>query len=244
MKYSQFCPVAKATEILGERWTILILRELLLGGRRFNELQRGLGDISPALLTSRLKSLKDQGLVARRRITGQRGFEYAPTAACEALLPVVVSLGEWGLTWARHLLTDDDFDVDFLMFYLERSVDPERLPGGETVIRFRFTDLSEQRNWWLLIRDKQVQICINAPPRDVDVYFTTTVRTMHDVWMGDRTYRDAVRADELIIEGEPALTRNVSAWLRPSVFVAAPRQPIPPSVNVVSKPVAMELALN
>jgi DNA-binding HxlR family transcriptional regulator len=244
MKYGQFCPVAKATEILGERWTILILRELLLGGRRFNELQRGLGDISPALLTSRLKSLEDQGLVARRRITGQRGFEYAPTAACEALLPIVVSLGEWGLSWARHLLIDDDFDVEFLMFYLERSVDPERLPGGQTVIRFQFTDLTEQRNWWLLIDGNEVQVCINPPARDVDVYLTTTVRTMHDVWMGDRTYRDAVRAEELIIEGEPALTRNVSAWLRPSVFVSAPRQPIPPSISVVSKSLAMESALS
>jgi DNA-binding HxlR family transcriptional regulator len=239
MKYNQFCPVAKATEILGERWTILILRELLLGGRRFNELQRGLGDISPALLTSRLKSLEEQGLVARLRITGQRGFEYAPTAACDALLPVVVALGEWGLSWARHLLVDDDFDVEFLMFYLERSVDPEQLPGDQTVIRFQFTDLTEQCNWWLLICDKQVQICITPPPRDVDVYFTTTVRTMHDVWMGDRTYRDAVQADDLIIEGEPALTRNVSSWLRSSVFVAAPRQPVPPSVGAVAN--AMEL---
>ena len=231
MKYGQFCPIAKATEILGERWTILIVRELLMGARRFTELQRGLGDISPALLTSRLKSLEDQGLVARRRITGQRGFEYSPTAACEALLPIVVSLGEWGLSWARHMLIDDDFDVEFLMFYLERSVDPERMPSGQTVIRFQFTDLTEQRDWWLLIDGKDVQICINRPARDVDVYFTTTVRTMHDVWMGDRTYRDAVSAGDLIIEGEPALTRNVSSWLRPSVFVAAIRSPIPLSLS-------------
>ena len=244
MKYSQFCPLAKATEILGERWTILIIRELLLGGRRFNELQRGLGDISPALLTARLKSLEEQGLVARRRITGQRGFEYVPTTACEALLPIVVSLGEWGLNWARHLLVDADFDVEFLMFYLERSVDPAQLPGEQTVIRFQFNDLTEQRNWWLLVCDNQVQICITPPPRDVDVYFTTTVRTMHDVWMGDRTYRDAVQTDDLIIEGEPALTRNVSSWLRPSVFVAAPRQPIPPSISVVSEPVAREMAFS
>ena len=95
MQYGQFCPIAKATEILGERWTILILRELLMGGRRFSELQRGLGDISPALLTSRLKSLEDQGIVVRRRISGQRGFEYFPTGACEAFLPVALSIGEW-----------------------------------------------------------------------------------------------------------------------------------------------------
>ncbi|MCF2514624.1 winged helix-turn-helix transcriptional regulator [Sphingomonas sp. G124] len=230
MNYGQFCPIAKATEILGERWTILIVRELLMGGRRFTDLQSGLGDISPALLTTRLRSLEQQGLVSRRRISGQRGYEYFPTAACEALLPIVVSLGEWGLTWARHMLNDDDFDIDFLMFYLGRSVDPERLPGGATVIQFKFTDLKEQRDWWLLIEGEDVQICINRPSRDVDVFFTTTVRTMHDVWMGDRTYREAIDADDLVIEGEPALTRNVSRWLRPSVFVSAPRSPVPPSL--------------
>ncbi len=227
MNYGQFCPIAKATEILGERWTILILRELLMGGRRFSDLQRGLGDISPALLTSRLKSLEEQGLVARRRISGQRGHEYFPTPAAQAFLPVILSIGEWGLSWARHLVVEDDFDVDFLMYYLERSIDPAQLPGDQTVIRFQFTDLTEQRNWWLLVEGDDVQICINPPARDVDVYFTTTVRTMHDVWMGDRTYREAEKSDDLVIEGEPALTRYVSRWLRPSAFVAADRKPIP-----------------
>ena len=227
MKYGQFCPIAKAAEILGERWTILILRELLMGGRRFNELQRGLGDISPALLVSRLKTLEEQGLVVRRGITGQRGHEYYPTPACEALLPVLVSIGEWGLSFARHLLSDDDFDIEFLMFYLERSIDPAQLPGNESVIRFRFTDLTEQRNWWLLVSDDCVEICMTPPVREVDVYLTTTVRTMHDVWMGDRTYRDALLAGDLIVEGVSTLTRNVSRWLRPSVFVASDRAPIP-----------------
>jgi DNA-binding HxlR family transcriptional regulator len=227
MKYGQFCPIAKATEILGERWTIMILRELLMGGRRFTDLQRGLGDISPALLTNRLKSLEEKGLIARRRISGARGHEYLPTPACEAFLPVIVSIGEWGLTWARHLLVEADFDVDFLMFYLERSVDPAQLPGDQTVLHFQFTDLVDQRHWWLLVCDKEVQICMNPPAREVDVYFTTTVRTMHDVWMGDRSYRDAISAGDLSIEGEPALTRFVSQWLRPSVFAGAKRAPVP-----------------
>lgn len=230
MRYGQFCPIAKATEILGERWTILIVRELLMGGRRFTDLQSGLGEISPALLTTRLRSLESQGLVVRRRISGQRGYEYFPTEACEALMPIVVSLGEWGLNWARHMLNEDDFDIDFLMFYLGRSVDPERLPGSATVIQFKFTDLKEQPDWWLLIEGGDVQICTNRPSRDVDVFFTTTVRTMHDVWMGDRTYREAIGADDLVIEGEAALTRNVSRWLCPSVFVSAARSPIPSSL--------------
>ncbi len=227
MKYGQFCPIAKATEILGERWTILIVRELLMGGRRFTELQRGLGDISPALLSARLKSLEEQGMVVRRQISGQRGYEYFPTHACEELKPVIVAMGEWGLCWARDNLTDDDFDVGFLMLYLERSIDPAQLPGTETVIQFKFLDLTSQRDWWLIVRDGKVDICITPPGRDVHVFFTTTLRTMHDVWMGDRQYREAVLSGDLTVEGELALTRRISLWLRPSIFAEAHRTPPP-----------------
>jgi DNA-binding HxlR family transcriptional regulator len=227
MEYGQFCPIAKATEILGERWTFLIVRELLMGGRRFSELQRGLGDISPALLTARLKFFEEQGLVVRRRMNGQRSFEYHPTPACEALLPVLMSVGEWSLTWIRHKLSEADFDLDFLLFYLERSVDPTQLPGDSAVLKFSFRDLAENKDWWLLVEKGDVDICTTCPGRDIDVYFTTTLRTMHDVWMGDRSYRDAIAAGDLTIEGDPALTRRVSSWLRPSVFVNSPRAPVP-----------------
>lgn len=227
MRYGQFCPLSKATEILGERWTFLIIRELLMGGRRFNELQRGLGDISPALLTARLKSFESEGLVVRRKINGQRGYEYYPTTACQELKPVLVALGEWGLCWARHTITDDEFDVELLMLYLERSVDPSQLPGNETVIQFKFLDRTDQRDWWLLVRNGKVEVCITTPGRDVDVFFTTKVRTMAAVWMGDRSYRDAVLSGDLTIEGDLALTRRISSWLRPSIFAESKRAPLP-----------------
>ena len=218
MNYGQFCPISKATEILGERWTFLIIRELLMGGRRFNELQRGLGDISPALLTARLKSFEAEGLLVRRRINGQRGYEYCPTLACEELKPVIVALGEWGLCWARNTLASDYMDIDMLMLYLERSIDPVQLPGSETVIQFKFNDLPEQRDWWLLVRDGKVDVCITQPGRDVDVFFSTTAKTMSDVWMGECSYREAVLSGDLIVEGDLALTRRINSWLRPSIF--------------------------
>jgi DNA-binding HxlR family transcriptional regulator len=226
MKYNQFCPISKAAEVLGEKWTILILREILMGGRRFNELQRGLGDISPALLTSRLKSLEDQGIVMRRKAQGQRIHEYVPTPACEALMPVLFSLGEWGLTWARHTILDQDFDVEFLMHYLERSIDPGKLTGDETVIKFHFTDLTEQRDWWLLVKGDRIDICLSDPGKDVDVFFRCALRTMADVWMGDRSYRDAMQAGDLVVGGDIRLTRNIRAWLRPSVFEKSQRGPL------------------
>ncbi|MCP5432135.1 MAG: transcriptional regulator [Alphaproteobacteria bacterium] len=224
MKYGQFCPIAKATEILGERWTILIIRELLMGARRFSEFQRGLGFISPALLASRLKFLEDQGLVAKRRIQGQKGFEYFPTKAADELMPALMAIGEWGLCWARDNLLDEDFDVELLMAYLERSVDPDAIAGGHAVVRFEFTDLEQQRRWWLLVDGARVELCLKDPGQDVDVYITSSVRTMSEVWMGDRTYRDATRSGDLVLEGTPALTRSIATWLRPSVFADSPRK--------------------
>jgi alkyl sulfatase BDS1-like metallo-beta-lactamase superfamily hydrolase len=146
--------------------------------------------------------------------------------ACEELRPIIVALGEWGLCWARNTLATDYWDVEMLMLYLERSIDPAQLPGSETVIQFKFNDVPQQRDWWLLVRDGKVDVCITAPGRDVDVFFSTTARTMSDVWMGERTYRDAVLAGDLIIEGDLALTRRISSWLRPSIFANSKRAPI------------------
>jgi DNA-binding HxlR family transcriptional regulator len=223
MNYNQFCPIAKAAEILGERWTILILREILMGGRRFNTLQRGLGDISPALLTKRLKQLAEQNMILRRKIPGQKGYEYFPTEACEALMPVLFSLGEWGIIWAKNTILDQDFDAEFLMLYLERSIDRDKIKGQETVIKFRFADLEEQRDWWLMVKPETAEVCLKDPGRDVDVYFSCTVRTLSEIWMGVRTYRDAIQKGELMMDGDPALMRNVSAWLRPGIFAQSPR---------------------
>lgn len=226
MQYGQFCPISKAGEILGEKWNILIIRELVMGGRRFNQLQRGLGDISPALLTSRLRFLQDQGLVVRKRIPGQKGYEYWPTKPCEALLPSLAAMGEWGMLWARDQVLDADLDVEFLMLYLERSVDPSHMVVAESVVRFWFTDLAQQQKYWLLVKGDRIDMCLRDPGKDVDVYITCSLRTMHDVWMGDRTYREAIDAGAMVVEGEPSLIRNIAKWLRPSSFAQSPRVPL------------------
>lgn len=223
MRYGQFCPIAKATEILGEKWTILILRELLMGSRRFGELQRGLGDISPALLTKRLRDLELQGLLVRRRASGERQHEYFPTEACNALLPVLIGIGEWGLVWARNNVLDPDLDVDLLLLFLERSIDPGQLPGRETVVRFRFNDLESQKDFWLLVSGERVELCVVDPGRDVNVFLSCALRTMHDVFMGDRSFRSAIAAGDLLVEGDPGLVRNLGRWMKQSVFAGSPR---------------------
>lgn len=223
MRYGQFCPIAKATEILGERWTLLLLRELLMGARRFSELQRGLGDISPALLTQRLRALEGHGLLVRRRAAGEKQPQYFPTAACGALAPVLMAVGEWGMLWAREAVADEELDVDLLMLFLDRGVQPDQLPGRETIIRFRFSDLEARKDFWLLVAGERVELCLVDPGREVNVYFECALRTMHDLYMGDRTYRAALEAGDLLLEGDPALVRNVGRWLKPSAFAGAPR---------------------
>lgn len=221
-QYGQFCPIAKSTEILGEKWTLLIVRELLMGSHRFSELERGLGQISPTILTKRLETLDRYGLVYRRRIEGQRGYEYLPTEACKQLLPILLALGQWGMEWTKENLEDEDFDVGLLMLYLERSVIPEKLPGSKAVIRFHFTDFNDLMNWWIVVDNGAVDVCTTDPGRDVDVYINTNVRTMTEAWMGQTTYRKAKATGSFDVHGPTALTRNIKSWLADCVFADLP----------------------
>src|SRR5690242_14121552 len=146
--YHQFCPVAKAMELLDERWTMLVVRELLLGSRRFNDLRRGVPRMSPTLLSKRLHELTAAGLVERRSTDGEVG--YALTAAGEELRPVVEAIGAWGMRWTGRL-GDRDLDPKLLLWDMHRSVDAEALPAGRTVLQFSFPELAGRaRTWWLV----------------------------------------------------------------------------------------------
>ena len=222
MEYGQFCPIAKASEIIGEKWTILIIREILSGARRFSELQRGLGSISPTLLTRRLNDLEASGMIFRKTATGQRSHEYLPTASCEELLPILLAIGEWGMKWAASDLRAQDYDVELLLLYLERSIRLEKLPPAETIIRFSFTDMAKKANWWIIAKAPEIQTCDKDPGKDVDVYFTTTVRTMTDIWMGRNTYRRARKDNAISIIGNPYLVENVALWMENSPYSGLP----------------------
>lgn len=221
MGYNQFCPIAKGMEVLGEKWTLLIVRELLMGACRFNEFQKGLPSLSPTLLTKRLVVMEEGGLIYKKRIPGQRGHEYFPTQACRELFPVIEQIGIWGMHWARHQMNEDDFDLGLLMTYLERSVQPDKLPGNETVIRFNFNDVKDYANWWIVVTGNSVDVCVHDPGKEVDVYFNVCVRVMCELWMGDITYRRAISEGKLKLVGPPALIRDVSNWLKPSIFAGS-----------------------
>lgn len=216
MEYGQFCPLAKAMDILGERWTLLILRELHMGATRFNEIQRGLNFISPTILTKRLNYLAATEMVMKKKIPGQRSYEYFLTRSGKETLPIIEVISEWGMCWARGDMSDSDLDVELLMLYLQRSIKPEQLPGNQTVIKFQFTNLRKFSNWWLVVKRDNVDICLEDRGHEIDVYFTTNLQTMIKCWMGEKNYNSAIKDQSLSLVGPSILTRNVESWLNKS----------------------------
>jgi DNA-binding HxlR family transcriptional regulator len=210
--YGQFCPVAKATELIGEKWTLLILRELLLGTTRFNDFQRAMSRMSPTLLAKRLRHLEECGIIIRKKLSGQKGYEYRLTAAGKELSPLIEVLAVWGMRWARGQLTTDELDVEFLMQELQRRLQTEHLPDGETVICFIFNELTKHKTWWLLVDGDVVDLCTEDPGKDVDLYINSSVRTMIEVWVGDVDMRTALRNGSVKAHGLRHLIRTMPEW--------------------------------
>lgn len=218
MEYGQYCPVAKALEVLGERWSLLIVRELLCGSTRFGEFQRGLPKISPTMLSKRLTELESAGLIIRKRIPGQRGWEYFLSEAGRELAEVVHMLGVWGMRWVRGTMSQADLDVEFLMWDIQRNIDTTRLPGHETVLKFHFSDVDTTRDWWLVISKGEPDLCSDDPGKEVDVYLTTDCRTLTEVFMGDTSFKAARTAGRLKLVGPRALINNIPNWFHLSTY--------------------------
>ena len=211
--YGQFCPVAKATELLGERWTILILRELFLGTHRYSEFQRALSRISPSLLTKRLKQLEAAGILARKVQQGRKGHDYFLTPVGKELAPIVEHLATWGMRWARGQLDDNELDVEFLMWDIQRRLQTDKLADGETVLCFIFDGLANFNSWWLVIRDGEVDLCTENPGKDVDLYINTTLRCLIEIWNGDADIRTALNKEQVKTQGDKQLARTMPDWL-------------------------------
>jgi DNA-binding HxlR family transcriptional regulator len=212
MDYGQFCPIAKATELLGERWMLLVLRELFLGSHRYSELQRGLSRISPSLLTKRLKELEQAGIIVRKAVRGRRGHEYYLTPAGKELQPLIENLAVWGMRWARGQLRDDELDVEFLMWDIQRRLQLDKLPDGETVFCFIFNDIDRYNNWWLIVRDGNIDLCTENQGLDVDLYIRSSLRTMVEVWEGDLPLQTALHDEQILVQGNKQLAKTMPTW--------------------------------
>ncbi|HTV37478.1 MAG TPA: helix-turn-helix domain-containing protein [Xanthobacteraceae bacterium] len=227
-RYGQFCPVALAAEILAERWMPLIVRELLCGSVRFNELQRGVPRMSSALLAQRLKQLHFAGIVERQR--GQAGgFEYHLTRAGRELFPVVESMGLWAQRWLRHDLVDTaNLDPDLLMWDIRRNVVGQASPReGRYVAQFRLSGVPiSRRRYWLVFERGVVDLCYRNPGFDVDLFVESSLRVLTQVWLGHISINQAVRDGRLRLDGSRGDLAAFRSWFALSMFAPAGREPI------------------
>jgi DNA-binding HxlR family transcriptional regulator len=225
--YNQFCPVAMAAEILCTRWTMVLLRELVAGSRRFNELRRGVPRMSPALLSKRLKELEAAGIVVRSRAPGgPDAYEYTLTAAGKDLEHVIEAVGGWGHKWIQTESSLANLDPNLLMWDMRRNVNTQPMPKQRSVIQVIFSDVPEaKKNWWLIVDPGDgVDLCSVEPGFDVDLYLVTDLRTMTEIWMGYTTVARAKAEERLVITGSRQLEANLQSWLGLSPFARFERQ--------------------
>jgi DNA-binding HxlR family transcriptional regulator len=219
--YGQFCPVAKAMELLDERWTMLVIRELLCGSRHFNALRRGVPRMSPSLLSARLRTLVRAGIVDR--FEDGKQVTYVLTPAGEELRPIVEALGMWGLRWVPEL-GDEDYDPHLLMWDLHRNVDLGAVPPGRTVLRFTFPEVApEDRNWWVVIdTDSGVDLCRFDPGHPVIATVETDLHTLTRIWRGELTWPHAQRSGAVEVHGPSQVARALPRWLAKTSMTGVP----------------------
>ena len=216
--YGQFCPVAMAAEVICTRWTALILRELLCGSQRFNDLRRGVPRMSPALLSKRLKELTQAGIIeSRKRADGSA--EYHLTPAGEDLREVVMTLGFWGQRWVETQHSLANLDPSLLMWDMRRHLDPTPIPPRRCTIRFHFPEMTMARQkYWLVVDGREVDLCSTDPGFEVDLYVQSSLRSMTAIWMGLATVRGEMAEGRLELDGDPVIAKSMQQWLGLSPF--------------------------
>ncbi|MEQ8901714.1 MAG: helix-turn-helix domain-containing protein [Roseovarius sp.] len=219
--YKQFCPVAMAAEVLCTRWTVVLLRELVAGSTRFNELRRGVPRMSPTLLSKRLGELETAGVVTRERLSDVPEVNaYRLTQAGRDLQPVIEAIGMWGQKWVETEPSLENLDPELLMWDMRRNLDTDPVPDRRVVIEFVYPELPPaQRKWWLIVEpDRTVDLCHIDPGFDVDLFATVDLRTMTEIWMGLRSVADALDREALLLVGSSGLIRSMQTWLGLSPF--------------------------
>lgn len=217
--YGQFCPVAMAAEIICSRWTALVVRELLCGSTRFNDLRRGVPRMSPTLLSKRLKELEQAGVIVTRKTSQPGVVEYKLTEAGEELRGIVMSLGFWGQKWVESSLSLKNLDSSLLMWDMRRNLRPPVTQGRRATVRFDFPEQSTGRKtWWLVIEGQDVDLCAVDPGHPVDLYVRSSLRSMTSVWMGITTLKAEIAQGNIELSGDRALARSMHQWLGLSIF--------------------------
>ena len=218
--YGQFCPVAVASEIFAERWTPVILRELVLGSRRFNDIHRGVPRISRALLAKRLRTLVEAGVVS------SAGGDYSLTLAGQELGEVVVRLGQWGHRWTMPVRRDR-LDGRLLMWDMRRRIAVDKLPAKRVVVQFDFQGVPggprAPRRFWLVLTRPEIDVCYVDPGFEVTLFVAADLALFVRIWLGELPLRQAIRERAVNLSGDRQAERDFPSWLLLSTLAAVPR---------------------
>lgn len=217
-RFGQFCPIALASEVLTQRWMLLIIHQLLNGSSRFNDIRRGVPKISATLLKLRLETLEHAEIIERKPVGDSGNYEYFLTTAGGELREILVGIGTWGQRWARDI-EDQDLDPGWLVWNMRRRIDTDSMPAGQTVIHIEFSDAQRrERFYWLVVNDGNVDVCVKHPGFDSDIKVFSTTRVMAEVWRGIRDLRDEIAAGSVVLEGNSKLRKEFPSWLLLSLF--------------------------
>jgi len=222
-KYGQYCPIAKAVEILGDRWTLLIVRDLLTGTCHFNDLERGLPGISRGLLADRLRRLERLALVEKVELeNGRQRTAYYPTKACQELRAVINELLVWGARWAFEEPEEQDLDPTLLMWWMRDRVCVAELPDHRVVVRFDFTGAKYEK-FWLVLTKGDVSLCLTDPGFELNVVVTADLSAFFQIWLGRVSYFDALRDGRVEVDAIPRLADAFPTWFAYSLAAPAVR---------------------
>jgi len=221
--YGQYCPLALATELLAQRWTLLIVSRLLGGCDTFNAIHRGVPRVSPSLLSQRLDELRRAGLV--EKFNGSNGrTRYRLTPAGRDLSGIIESMAVWGQHWARDMV-NDDLDPAFLAWSMHERINIELMPEGRTVLEFVFSNAPpEGRRFWLVHENGVVEMCLKHPGFESDLVVSSDLRSFVEAWRGIRDMRAEIRTGGVHLEGSAQLRREFPSWLQLHVLAGCPRK--------------------
>jgi DNA-binding HxlR family transcriptional regulator len=240
--YGQYCPVARAAEVLTERWTPLILRDLLTGSRRFNELRRGVPLMSPTLLSERLQRLERSGLVRRSRAEGARHWEYHLTEAGEQCRPLIDVMSVWGQRWAMGGISREEFDPALVMWFALKRVRTVgiRLPERKVVILFDLEGAPKgKRYWWLVLGGPEIDLCLSDPGFTIDLTWRSDARAIATMMLGQITIEQGLRSHAITLDGPARLRRLVPSWFGLEPVTAGRSDPVSELTSLPSAPASV-----
>jgi DNA-binding HxlR family transcriptional regulator len=224
--FGQFCPVAVACEVFAQRWTPIILRELFAGAQQFNEIHRGIPLISRPLLARRLRELQAAGVITKDPLPTGKGHRYRVTEAGNEFRSVIDGLGAWGQRWTVRV-DRKNLDPGFLLWNMRRRIAMDKLPPRRVVVHLKFSGVAASyrgpRMFWLLLDRAQVDLCIEDPGLEVDLFIDADLAVMAKVWLGDLTFESALRSGGVRAIGPRQLVKAFPSWLMLSRFAGVPR---------------------